>query len=45
MPEYAALLHHRNRTSKPEGDAQEWTPDDLSAAFIRAERSGALRIN
>lgn len=46
MPEYLALSHYHERAQKSGGDAgKEWTSDELNDAFIRAERSGALRIN
>lgn len=45
MPEYLALTHYHEATSDQGEPAEEWTPDELDQAFLRAARSGVLTVN
>lgn len=44
MPEYLALVHHRNTADKPD-EAPEWTPEELNDAFVRIHRRRAQAVH
>lgn len=44
MPEYLALVHHRN-AQDPDAQPPDFTPDDLTKLFLKMERSGVAKVN
>lgn len=45
MPEYLALVHHRNATSGEDEAPPPFDPGELNALFLRMERSGIVSLN
>lgn len=43
MPEYLALVHHRNQQDS-DGTAPEFTAGELDSLFMKMERDGIVKV-
>lgn len=43
MPEYLALIHHRNKQDS-DGSAPDFTAGELNDLFLRMDRAGVAKV-